>query len=195
MCWTEDRDVAVFDMEGTRRDLGQHRRSPTKETCINERLRLTFRLSDLLMVVALCAILISALTLGTWAAWGGVILCSFAAIAQLISAIVGRNLHRAKAIGFLVPAVLYFLCTVFVSDNDYSYRGALLPNSQLMQKRIWQELERAEDAGFKPNDVQVFLQRTTTPHMALAHLLSACVVGYIGSRYAAIVFLNSQNGS
>ena len=26
MCWTEDRDVAVFDMEGTRRDLGQHRR-------------------------------------------------------------------------------------------------------------------------------------------------------------------------
>ena len=30
MCWTEDRDVAVFDMEGTRRDLAQHRRYRTE---------------------------------------------------------------------------------------------------------------------------------------------------------------------
>ena len=27
ICWTEDRDVAVFDIESTRRDLGQHYRS------------------------------------------------------------------------------------------------------------------------------------------------------------------------
>jgi len=27
MCWTEDRDGVVFDMEDTRRDLGQHYRS------------------------------------------------------------------------------------------------------------------------------------------------------------------------
>ncbi|QDT10507.1 hypothetical protein K239x_24640 [Planctomycetes bacterium K23_9] len=29
MCWTEDRDGAVFDMEDTRRDLGQHYRYAT----------------------------------------------------------------------------------------------------------------------------------------------------------------------
>ena len=28
MCWTEDRGVADFGMEDTRRDLGQHHRSP-----------------------------------------------------------------------------------------------------------------------------------------------------------------------
>ena len=27
MCWTEDRDGAAFDIEDTRRDLGQHYRS------------------------------------------------------------------------------------------------------------------------------------------------------------------------
>ena len=67
MCWTEDRDVAVFDMEDTRRDLGQHYRYAT-ESYLQLYLRVQlsrFSLFTLVFVVAAFACYFAVIAWGT----------------------------------------------------------------------------------------------------------------------------------
>ena len=144
---------------------------------------------------------------GGAAAWVGSLICCAIATAQLISIFVGRGQTRARAIGYVVPLLLYLVLTGLISDNEYSGSDGVLPHTRAIQRMANDELIAAVlDAGntgqrgpfafvdqsrANGGDSQTYLADAATPRLVMVHLLLGCVLGSIGSLYALTIYNRS----
>ncbi|MCC9603778.1 hypothetical protein LOC67_24775 [Stieleria sp. JC731] len=152
---------------------------------------MNFKLKDLFILTCAAAVLLAGLTADFWAAWLGATLCAAFSVSQLIALIVGRFKIRAGAVGFLVPATIYLAFTLFISNNEYSFDGGLLPHTKLVQKGLHSEFSTMDYKNMSSTETKAFTTHAARSRLVFVHLLTACVFGYIGLRFATEIYRQS----
>ena len=119
-----------------------------------------------------------------WAAWLGAALCAALCVSQLIALIVGRHTIRVGAIGFLIPATIYLACTLLISDKEYSFNGGVLPHTRLVQHELTKDFVAFDYRNMSSSELKAYTTNAARSRLGFVHLLTTCVFGYLGLRFA-----------
>src|SRR5688572_12983289 len=93
-------------------------------------------IAESLGCVAFIALALAGLTSHAAVAWSSTGLSFAIIVACTVSALVASGPHRAFAVGFLVPVVLYWAMVLMISDFELGMRSGWLPTSQLFQSLL-----------------------------------------------------------
>lgn len=142
-------------------------------------------LAETLAVVAWVALNIAGLTSNATISWIATSVNFVLVVACAISALVAQGSHRAYAIAFLVPVILYCGIVVTISDYELTMKSGRLPTSRFFQSLLKPDYENGLTGA-----AVIQRGRHAESLMPCGHSAIAVAIGFIAGKYGR--YINSR---
>lgn len=141
-----------------------------------------FSIAEVLALIAWVALNLAGLLSHESVSWAAVVVNFALMIAFAISALVAVGPHRAFAISFLVPVVLYWCVVLTISKNEMAMSNGQLPTSRAFQAML------KPNVGNVVNRVTVLQRKKHAESlMPCGHAAVTVLLGYMAGKYGRYV--------
>ena len=157
-----------------------------------------YGLKEFLLFVALAAAGFCGMAIGGVGASIAISLFSISFTFALIAAFVARGLFQSRAIGFILPVMIYGSSLLVLADSEFDPYSGKIPTSkitkhafELMSDQDWIDGSTGEPmpSNFDPyanNNPKIYLSESLSrsEFMCSAHVLWAVLFGFLGAQFA-----------
>ena len=92
--------------------------------------------------------------------------------------------HPGWCYWFLIPATIHLACTLLISDKEYSFNGGVLPHTRLVQHELTKDFVAIDYRNMSSSELKAYTTNAARSRLGFVHLLTTCVFGYLGLRFA-----------
>ncbi len=150
---------------------------------IYETIVMKISIAELLAIFAFVALTMGGLTTIASISWLATSINLVAVLAFTVSAIVAVGPHRAFAISFLVPVIIYWGIVLTISNNELGIFSGKLPTSQLFQDYFLRP--SYQTGALSGTDVQQRRDHAESL-MPCGHMAVSVALGYLAGKYGQL---------